>query len=81
MMANWNPCLQCGKEVRLRAMRGTVNRKRGVGYWLELAEGETCPCLKPWLCDVMKADKRKPSNLEKMQEKWNAENPAERTEP
>ena len=65
-------CAICGREVRLRVVRGTINRKRGVGCWLEPADGEQCPCLKDWLWDKMVADKTKPSITERKLAEWDA---------
>ena len=33
-MSELNPC-DCGKKVRIRAMRISLNRKQGVTHWLE----------------------------------------------
>lgn len=32
-------CITCGKSVRLRAMKCTISRKRGVMHWLEHVDG------------------------------------------
>lgn len=76
-----NPCVQCGCDVRLRVMRVTVNRKRGVSHYLEhdnhfqpcdAVTGFACSMLKPYPptgkqpCDAMLA-------------RWNAKNPPTET--
>lgn len=33
-----NPC-RCGRAVRLRAMKVTIDRRRGVGHWIEHVDG------------------------------------------
>lgn len=44
----------CGREVRLRVMRISVNRKRGVTHWLEHMDG-TKPCIDgDWSCAALK---------------------------
>lgn len=47
------PC-SCGKGVRLRAFRISVNRKRGVAHYLEHLDG-TRPCIPgEWSCSALK---------------------------
>ena len=44
----------CGKPVRLRVMRVTVNRKNGITHWIEHMDSSN-PCLDgDWSCVAFK---------------------------
>ncbi len=70
-----NDCRTCGRKIRYRVMKMTVNRKRGVGGWLETEDQPQCPCLKDFVADKMRSDKRVPHAITKMIDRWNTENP------
>lgn len=69
-----NDCITCGRRIRFRAMKVTVNRKRGCAHWLEPADGETCPCLKDWAWTKWRSDKSRPTETEKRIAAWNEQN-------
>ena len=68
-----SPCHVCGAEIWLRVLLISVNRRRGVTQWLERRDGVKCPCLESFSCVKMKADKNKPTPLEEMRDRWNAQ--------
>jgi hypothetical protein len=57
----------------MSAMRVSLNGKRGVAHWFELADGSSCVCLKAgWT--YIKSDK-KTHVTEKRLAEWDAANP------
>ena len=73
-MSSINPCKTCGSPIRLRVMRVSVNRKRGVAQWFEASENRDCPCLKEWAWSIFKPYAKNPSEFEKRREAWNKAN-------
>jgi hypothetical protein len=71
-----NDCRTCGRKIRYRVMRVTVNRKRGVGAWLETEDQPQCLCLKDYIVDQPRSDKSKPSKCQQLIDRWNTENAA-----
>lgn len=69
-----NDCKMCGREIRLRVMKISFNRKRGVAAWLEPKDGEKCPCLEDWIWEKWRSDKSKPTITERKIAEWNALN-------
>ena len=47
-----SPC-SCGQAVRLRAMRVSLGRRRGVAHWIE-HEDSSPACNGPWQCAALK---------------------------
>lgn len=45
---------ECGKPVRLRAQKITVNRHRGVTHWIEHMDGSQVCRSGEWSCAMMK---------------------------
>lgn len=74
-----NPCVTCGREIRLRAMRVSVNRKRGCANWLAPQNGPNCICLDDYAVTKWRSDKSRPTVTDKMIAEWNSKNPTERS--
>ena len=70
-----NDCQTCGRKIKCRVMKISVNRKRGVGAWLETEDQPQCPCLEPYVTDKLRSDKSKPSKCDLLIKRWNDENP------
>jgi hypothetical protein len=72
----------CGREVRLRAIRVTAYRRRGVGHWIEHTDGSpVCPP-GDWRCVAMKPYAKNESEREyaRLQRRWEAALSGERKE-
>ena len=63
----------CGKPVRLRATRITVNRKSGVAHWIEHTDGSPMHEGEDWSCAMLKPYPKQESERPraKMVERWN----------
>ena len=63
----------CGTPVRLRVIRVSVNRKRGVAHWIEHEDG-TAACGAPneWSCVALKPYPKDESQREyaKLKARW-----------
>jgi hypothetical protein len=44
----------CGRFVRLRAVKISVNRKRGVSHWIEHMDGTNVCVAGDWTCAALK---------------------------
>ncbi len=44
----------CGKAVRLRAVKISFNRKRGVSHWIEHMDGSSVCIAGDWTCAAFK---------------------------
>lgn len=74
-----NDCRTCGRKIRYRVMRVSINRKPGVAAWLETEDQPQCPCLKAFAVDQPRRpakERHKPSACDAMIKRWNDENPA-----
>ena len=62
----------CGKEVRLRAYKISINRKRGVGHYIEHMDGTPVCVEGSWSCAALKPYPKIESEREsrKMMSKW-----------
>jgi hypothetical protein len=69
-----NKCRKCGCEVRLRAMRITVNRKRGTANWIEHREKTECGGTAGFEATTWRGSKP-PKEFEMLIERWDQENP------
>jgi hypothetical protein len=70
-----NDCRICGRKIRYRVVKISVNGKRGVGAWLETEDQPPCPCLNDCVVDKLRSDKSRPSKCDLLIKRWNDENP------
>jgi hypothetical protein len=70
-----NDCITCGRQIRLRSVLTSWNRKRGTSHWLEPKEAPDCICLKDFCWTKWRADKTKPTITEQKLAEWDAANP------
>lgn len=63
----------CGRAVRLRVVRISINRRRGVSHWIEHIDG-TPACGGPWDCAALKPYPRDEAQREsaKLRQRWEA---------
>lgn len=71
-----NTCSACGGEVRLRAVRVSFNRKRGVAHWIEHVPKSDCRAADEFATTTWKTDKP-PKPWQLLVVRWNQENSAD----
>ncbi len=72
-----NDCAMCGKPVRLRAMKLTAGRRRGVMHYIEHVDGSQVHS-EQWVCSAFKPYPRVDADQPWMQmmARWDAEQAA-----
>ena len=68
-----NKCKDCGGEVRLSAMKISINRKRGVAHSI-VHYGKSCGSDKDYSCAMMKPYPKEDRPVDQMIDRWNAAN-------
>ena len=76
-----NPCADCGGDMRLSAMRITVNRHRGVAHAIVHMGSTACRSAADFNCAMMKPyPKKQEQPATQMMNRWNAAHPKATTE-